>query len=80
MACLLVGTKLYCLSQCWNIINSNLSNKLQSNLKPKSYIFINENEFKNVVCEMGVNLLGVNVLNTNNENKEQREIIFVLHT
>ena len=40
------------LNQCWNIVNSNLTNKLQWNLKRNSCIFIHENGFENVVCEM----------------------------
>ena len=39
------------LNQCWNIVNWNLTNKLQLNLKRNSYIFIQENAFENV-CEM----------------------------
>ena len=35
-----------------NIIKLNLRNKLQWNLKRNSYIFIQENAFENVVCEM----------------------------
>ena len=40
------------LNQCWNIVNPNLKNKLQWNLKRNSYIFIQENAFENLVCEM----------------------------
>ena len=40
------------LNQCWNVVNSNLRNKLQWNLKRNSCIFIQENAFQNVVCEM----------------------------
>ena len=40
------------LNQCWNIVNSNLRYKLQWNPKRNSCIFIQENAFKNVVCEM----------------------------
>ena len=36
------------LSTCWNILNWTLTNKLQWN----SYIFIQENSFENIVCEM----------------------------
>ena len=38
--------------QCWNIVNSNLRNKLQWNPMRNSFIFILENAFENVVCEM----------------------------
>ena len=40
------------LNQCWNIVNWNRRYKLQWNLKWNSYIFIQENAFVNVVCEM----------------------------
>ena len=42
------------LNQCWNIVDLNLRNKLQWNLKRNSYISIQENSFENVVCEMAV--------------------------
>ena len=38
--------------QCWDIVNWNLRNKLQWNLKRNSYIFIQENAFENVVWKM----------------------------
>ena len=40
------------LNQCWNIVNSKLSDKHQWNIKQNSCIFIHENAFENVVCEM----------------------------
>ena len=40
------------LNQRWNIVNLNLRNKLQWNLKWNSYIFIQDNAFENVVCDM----------------------------
>ena len=40
------------LCQFWNIVNSNLRNKLQRILKRNSLIFIQENAFENMVCEM----------------------------
>ena len=40
------------LNQCWNIVNSNLRNKLQWNARRNSFIFILENAFRNGVCEM----------------------------
>ena len=40
------------LNQCWNIVNSNLRNKLQWNPRRNSFIFILENTFENGVCEM----------------------------
>ena len=39
------------LSQCWNIVNLTLRNKLQWNVNWNSYIFIRENAFEYVVCE-----------------------------
>ena len=41
-----------CLTQCWNTIILNISNAIQWNLKRNSYIFIQENAFENIVCEM----------------------------
>ena len=40
------------LNQCWNIVNWTLGNKLQWNLNRISNIFIQENEFENVVWKM----------------------------
>ena len=40
------------LNQCWNIVNWSITNKLQWNFNCKYYIFIQENAFKNVGCEM----------------------------
>ena len=48
------STSSHYLNQCWNIFNSNLRNKVQWNLKRYSYIFIQENVFENVICEMAV--------------------------
>ena len=42
------------LNQRRNIVNSNLRNKLLWNIKRNSYLFIQENAFENVVCEMAV--------------------------
>ena len=39
-------------NQCWNIVNWTLGNKLQWNFNRNSSIFIEENTFENVVCEM----------------------------
>ena len=50
-------------NQCWNIVNLNLRNKLQWNLKRNSHIFTQEKAFENVVCEMAaVFCLGLNML------------------
>ena len=40
-----------------------MRNKLQWNFNPYSNIFIQENAFENVVCEMTSICLGLNVLN-----------------
>ena len=48
MACLLVGTK----PLCWNIVDLTLRNKLQWNLNRNSYIFIQENAYKNFIWKM----------------------------
>ena len=37
------------LNQCWNIVNWTLRNKLQWNINRNSYIFIQENAFKNII-------------------------------
>ena len=50
------------LNQWWNIVNWTLGNKLQWNFNRNSNIFIHENAFENVVCEMGSICLGFNVL------------------
>ena len=42
----------YCLNQWWNIVNSNLRNKLQWTLKQHSNIFIQENAFEYVIWKM----------------------------
>ena len=40
------------LNQCWNIVNFSLRNKFQWNFNRNSSIFIQENAFENVVCQM----------------------------
>ena len=40
------------LNQCWNIVIWTLRNKLQRNFNWNLYIFIQENAFEHVVCEM----------------------------
>ena len=40
------------LNQCWKIVNRTPKNKLQWNLNRNSYIFIQWDAFKNVVCKM----------------------------
>ena len=52
MACRLVGAKPLSEPMLEYCKYSNLTNKLQSNLKRNSYIFIQENSFENVVWKM----------------------------
>ena len=40
------------LNQCWVIVNWNLRNKLQRNLDQNTKLFINENAFEIIICEM----------------------------
>ena len=40
------------LNQCWVIVNENLRNKVQWNFNQNKKLFIHENAFENVVCEM----------------------------
>ena len=42
----------HCLDQCWLIVNSTLRNKLQWNSNQNTKLFIHENAYENVVCEM----------------------------
>ena len=56
IACRLVGAS-YCLNQCLDIVNWALRNKLQWNINQNSYIFIQENEFKNGICKLAAILL-----------------------
>ena len=46
------------LNQCWNIVNLNLRNKIQWNLKRNSYIFIQENAFR---LRNGVHFISVSM-------------------
>ena len=39
-------------TKCWYIVNWSLGNKFQWNLNQNQYIFIQENAFESVVCEM----------------------------
>ena len=43
---------IYIYIQCWNIVYWTLWNKFQGNFNRNSNIFIHENEFESVVCEM----------------------------
>ena len=40
------------LNQCWNIVNLNLSKKVQWNSNQNSYIFIQENVIQNIIWKM----------------------------
>ena len=40
------------LTQCWLRVNWNPGNEIQWNTNPNSNIFVQENAFENVVCEM----------------------------
>ena len=40
------------MNQCWDIVSCTHWNTLQRNINRNSYIFIQENTFENVVCEM----------------------------
>ena len=40
------------LNQCWNIVNWTIGNKLQWNLNPNLYIFIQENAFEIVIRKL----------------------------
>ena len=51
------------LNQCSNIINWTIKNTFQWNFSRSSYIFIQENAFECVVCEMSAICLGLNVIN-----------------
>ena len=51
MACCLAVTKSLS-NQCWNVVNWNLSNKLPWNSNKNSYIFIKENTFEMVICQI----------------------------
>ena len=76
------------LNQCWNIVHWNLGNKLQWNFNRYSNLFIPENGFESVVCEMAailsqpqcVNSLGLSdvykcVVNRAVKNKTLRVIL-----
>ena len=57
------------LNQCWNIVNWILRNKLQWNFNRNSNIFIGENTFENVVCEMTVILSRPQCVNMESPNR-----------
>ena len=57
-----VGKPSHYLNKCWIIVNWTTTNKLQWNFNRNSNIFIQENAFENVVCEMASICLGLNVL------------------
>ena len=51
-------------NECWIIVNWNLENKLQWNIKRNWYIFIQENAFENVVCKMAATLFWPQCVNS----------------
>ena len=51
-ACRLGLVPSYYLSQCWNIVDCTLSNKLQWHFNRNFSTFIQENAFESVVCKM----------------------------
>ena len=54
---------------CWNIVNWTLRNKLQWNFNQNSNIFIQENAFENVICEMTSILSRSQCVNRKRENQ-----------
>ena len=56
-------------NQCWNIVNWILRNKSQWNFNHNSYIFIQENSFENVVCEMASTLSRPHCVNNDDQEK-----------
>ena len=52
MACRLVRRQTIILKQFWNIVNCTLRNNFRWNFNRNSYICIQENVLKNVVCKM----------------------------
>ena len=56
------GASSHYINQCWSIINWTFRNKLQRNRNRNSYIFIPENTFKDVICEIAEFCFGLNVL------------------
>ena len=63
MACRLPAPSHY-LNQCWNVVNWTIGNKLQLNLRRKSYIFIQENAFENAVWKLAAILSRPQCVNT----------------
>ena len=55
-------------NQCWNINNWTLRNTLQWNFDRNSFIFIQENVFEAVVCEIAAILSRPQCVNHNNKN------------
>ena len=64
------------LNQCWNIVNWNLRNKVQWNIKQNSYIFMHENAFENVVSEMEAILSRPQCVNSANFQGGDTRILF----
>ena len=53
------------LNQCWTIVNWTLRNKLQQHFNRNSNIFIQENAFESIVCNMAFTLPGPQYVKTN---------------
>ena len=64
MACRLISAKPLS-EQCWHIVNQNLGNKFQWNLNQNTAIFIQENEFENIVCKNGSQFVSASVSGCN---------------
>ena len=54
---------------CWNIVNWTLGNKSKWNFNQNLYIFIDENAFENVACEMMAILSGPQCVNYISEDR-----------
>ena len=64
-----------CAISCWNIVKSNLRNKLQWNLKQNLYIFIQGIAVENVICKMAAILSQPQCVNINGLVQERRNSI-----
>ena len=65
------------LNYCWNIVDWTLGNKVQWNFNPNSKIFIQENAFENVICEIVSICLGLNVLSIHGKPSSSRECFLI---
>ena len=53
----------WCQAIIWTSAGILLIRPLGANFNPNPNIFIEENKFENIVCEMSISSLGINVLN-----------------